>query len=543
MKTMTILLASVLSIGAVAQTYTEVQKVIAPDRSETDLFGYAVAISGDVAIVGAYFEDEDAFESNTITNTGSVYVYERNGSGNWILVQKLVASDRSLNDSFGFAVDISNDKLVVGARWEDLDAAGSNNMFNAGAAYVFEQNGSGTWVQVQKLVASDRDLSDEFGSSVSISGDRIIIGVEDEDEDASGSNTLGSAGSAYIFERNGSGTWVEVQKLVSSDRAMNDKFGHEVSIDGDYAIVSAVEEEDDEFGGNNLNLAGSAYIFERDGTGTWNQIQKIVAPDRAEFDKFGDAVAISGDRIVVGAALEDEDASGGATETNAGSAYVFERTGSVWNFTQKLVASDRQQSDNFGWSVAIDGDHLIAGAHLEDQNPIPMPPVLEAGAAYIFERDGSGIWTEIDKIGASDRQLEDFFGHTVAISGPIAIVGAYWEDHDTTSSNFVDAAGSAYIYESPAVPPPPTMIEESDLAHMIHIFPNPTNGPVTIQVASDITITAYLFDVVGTLIHEYMVPRFQPTFEIDLLDQPDGAYLMLFVAEDGTKETFRIIKE
>jgi len=172
-------------------------------------------------------------------------------------------------------------------------------------------------------MSSDGGVDDRFGWSVSISGDYAIVGVFAEDEDAAGLNTMSEAGSAYVFERNGAGLWNEAQKIVASDRASTDYFGYSVSIFGEYAIVGAYTENEDATGGNTMIAAGSAYVFERNGAGLWNEAQKIVASDRASTDFFGTSVSISGDDVIVGAYLEEEDATGSNNMNQAGSAYIF----------------------------------------------------------------------------------------------------------------------------------------------------------------------------------------------------------------------------
>ncbi len=144
----------------------------------------------------------------------------------------------------------------------------------------------------------------------------------------------------------------EHQKIVALDRGgVNDFFGINVSIDGNYAIVGAIYEDDDELGNNPLNGAGAAYIFEKDGGGNWTQAQKLVASDRAPGDWYGRSVAISGNYAVVGAYQEDHNAMGTGTLSEAGSAYIYERDGGGnWNFAQKIVASDRAADDEFGFS-------------------------------------------------------------------------------------------------------------------------------------------------------------------------------------------------
>jgi len=448
-RTFIIFLLLCIAVTGNSQNFSQILKAVASDRAATDFYGYSVSIDGDYAIIGSYLEDEDAAGGSTINNSGSAYIYWRNGAGNWLAIQKIVASDRALNDEFGYAVGISGSHAVVGARWEDHDVSGSNNKFNAGSAYVFELDVfNGQWNEVQKIVSSDRALSDEFGSVVAISGDNIIIGSEREDEDVSGSATLSESGSAYIFKLDVvNGLWNEVQKIVASDRESGDNFGHAVSISGGFVIIGAVEEDHDTSGTNQMNESGSAYFFERDTSGTWNQVQKIVASDRAANDEFGVSVSISGDFAIIGSAYEDDDAAGANPLGNAGSAYFFERDfNGTWIQKQKIVSVDRGSADNFGWSVSIHGDYAIIGAVLEDEDTSGTNTYNDAGSAYIFKRDGFGSWNQQQKITASDRAVNDFFGTSVSIHSTTILVGAYLEDHNAAGIDSLDRSGSAYLF-------------------------------------------------------------------------------------------------
>jgi gliding motility-associated-like protein len=417
------------------------QKIVASDREPSGHFGGSVSISGNYAIVGAYSENYDTSGGNYMSLAGAAYMYEKTG-GVWTQVQKIVASDRAAFDIFGGAVSISGNYAITGAWAQDRDASGGNPMTDAGAAYIFERIG-GVWTQVQKIVASDRDIDDGFGSRVSISGNYAIVGAATEDDDASGGNPMTDAGSAYIFERIG-GVWTQVQKIVAADRGAGDGFGAAVSISDSLVIVGAYQEDEDATGANTMLEAGSAYIFQRIG-GTWTQVQKIVASDRAPTDFFGTAVSISGTYAVVGAYYEDEDETGGNTMSEAGSAYVFERNAGVWTQVQKIVASDRAIQDRFAGAVCISGSYIIVGAELQDLDASGGNPLADAGASYIFERT-SGTWTQVQKIVALDRDQSDNFGNAVSISGSNVIVGAYIEDHDVAGGNFMPASGSAYVF-------------------------------------------------------------------------------------------------
>jgi hypothetical protein len=410
-----------------AQTFSEIQKIVPADRNSSRVFGNSISVSGSYAVVG----------SGNLSHNGA-YVYEDDGTGTWTEVQKLIASDAQSSDYFGYSVSVSGNYAIVSAREEDHDAIGNNYLNKAGSAYIFERNGSGTWIEVQKIVASDRATNDQFGWSVAISGNIAIVGAKQEDEDENGNNSLFDAGSVYIFERDGGGNWNEVQKIVASDRSNADFFGTSVAIDGNYLTVGASADDDDANGGNPINYAGSAYVFEQNGFGIWNEVQKIDASDRSANSYFGFSVAINGSYLI----------SGAYGESNNGAAYVYERNGvGVWNEVQKLVASDIQSFDYFGQTVSVSGNHAAIGSpnHVYDENSQNM--ITDAGAAYIFERDGAGTWNEFQKIVNSDRANGDKFGGSVSIDQDFILSSAIWEDHDENGLNYMSKAGSAYIFK------------------------------------------------------------------------------------------------
>ena len=231
---------------------------------------------------------------------GAAYVFVCDAQGNWLEEQKLVASDGVLRDCFGYSVSISGDKAIVAAQpWGDDNP-------RQGAAYVFVRDGQGNWTEEQKLVASDGMVGDEFGESVSMSGEGVIVGADKADI---GGNT--EQGAAYVFVRDGQGNWTEEQKLVASDGMAGDWFGVSVSMSGDRAMVGA---HGASVGSNTYQ--GAAYVFVRDAQGNWLQEQKLVASDGMAGDWFGGSVSMSGDRAMVGARGADGYAYRGA-------AYIF----------------------------------------------------------------------------------------------------------------------------------------------------------------------------------------------------------------------------
>lgn len=376
-------------------SWVQVKKLVAPDRALNDFFGYAVSINGNYAVVGAYQEDEDENGSNTLAYAGSVYIFEKDKGGvdNWGFVKKIVASDRNTNDLFGMRVSVSGKNIVVSAAYEDEDASGMNTLSNSGSVYVFnkDKGGADNWGEVKKIVASDRAMDDVFGISVSIDDNYIVVGASFEDEDAGGGNTKIGAGSAYIYEKDNGGVdnWGELKKIVSSDRASSDYFGNAVSISDDYIVVGASSEDQDAGGGNTMSAAGSAYIFKKNqgGTNNWGQIKKIVASDRATNDGFGSSVFIDGNWAIIGAPYEDEDANGTNTLSTSGSAYIFHMNkggNDSWGQTDKIIASDRSADDQFGFSVSVSGNYAIAGAPREDEDVSGLNTIADAGSVYFF---------------------------------------------------------------------------------------------------------------------------------------------------------------
>ena len=272
------------------ESWTEQAKLTAgPAATSLDEFGVSVSISGNYAIVGVYFDDDDG------TNSGSAYIYVRDGQS-WTVQAKLTASDAAGGENFGNSVSISGDYAIIGARWDD--DAGTKS----GSAYLFAWDGQ-NWTEQAKLTASDAAEGDQFGNSVSISGDYAIVGAYEDDDDGTNS------GSAYLFVRDGQ-SWTEQAKLTASDATTSDLFGWSVSISGDYAIVGAIW--DDDAGGT----AGSAYLFVRDGQ-SWTEQAELTASDAAAFDQFGYSVSISGEYAIIGARFDDDGGS------NSGSAYLY----------------------------------------------------------------------------------------------------------------------------------------------------------------------------------------------------------------------------
>jgi cyclophilin family peptidyl-prolyl cis-trans isomerase len=343
----------------------------------------------------------------------SIFAGQWLNSGNSNLLE-IIASDVNTGDWFGYSVAVDANYAIIGA-------PGDNGY--TGVAYIFECN-DGVWTRQAKLTVSggggEGEAGDYFGISVSISANHAIIGAVGDDD---------YMGAAYVFEYN-DGNWAPQAMLTASDDDAGDWFGQSVSISGDCAVVGAWLND-----ASGID-AGSAYVFYRNegDTNNWGQQARLDAADATASDRFGYSVSINGEYVIVGAIGDD---------SYRGSAYIFRYKNPAWTQQAKLTANDGATSDKFGWSVSTDGYYAIVGARLNDEKG------SNAGAAYIFEPNkiDPNNWDQKAKLTASDAAANDYFGCSVAIGAGRALVGAYGNDDNGSSS------GSAYIFEPNEINP------------------------------------------------------------------------------------------
>jgi hypothetical protein len=311
-------------------TWTQQAYLKCLNTEANDLFGWSVAISGDTVVVGAYLEDSSAntvngnMFDNSASAAGAAYVFVRNGV-TWSQQAYLKASNSEALDTFGWDVDISGDTIVVSAEQEDSGSSGvngeqtNNNAGQAGSAYVFVRNGT-TWTQQAYLKPSNNTSFDFFGHSVAISGNTIVVGAPFEDGNATGVNgpqtdLLFESGAAYVFVRNGTAWSQQAYLKASTTTGGMDNFGDQVAISGNIIAVGMQLEDSNATGidgdpsNSNSPQSGAVFVFKRTGT-TWAQ-QAYVKPLVIDSeDRFGRALAISGDLLAVAAPREDSNATG-----------------------------------------------------------------------------------------------------------------------------------------------------------------------------------------------------------------------------------------
>jgi hypothetical protein len=388
--------------------WSEQAKLTSGLGASNERFGNALALFGDTAVVGAALDDVGAN-----ADQGAAYVFTR-VANHWLLQARLTAADGAAGDQFGFSVAVSANSVLIGSYLDDVGDA-----IDQGSAYVFTRSGN-TWSQQIKLTSDDSEPLELFGYAVAMSGDSALIG-------ARGDRVAGiNQGTAYVFTRAGT-SWSFQQKLFAANGLRLDFFGLAVALAGNTALIGAS-------GVDTIANAdqGAVYVFTRVGN-SWSQQAQLFAADGAAFDLFGGAVALSGDSAVIGALTDDV-----GTNNDQGSAYVFTRSGSDWSQQSKLVATDGAANDRFGSAVTIFGDTIVIGSPLDT-----VGSAARQGSAHLFTR-ASSAWSLGVNLLVNDAQTRDEFGISVATSGETTLVGAH--NFDTLGAMGNPDVGAVYAF-------------------------------------------------------------------------------------------------
>lgn len=326
------------------------QKLQADDRAAADTFGTRIALQGTTALIAAPY-----VQIGQWSQAGAVYVFRYDGS-TWTQAQKLTSDVPALVETFGDSVALDGSTAVVGAS----GARGPNNEEFVGAAYVFKESG-GVWSPDQKLTVADFARRDLFGISVGVGGDVILVGASQ----ATWMDDGPGPGRVHVFEPDQGGTWAETSVLHASDGVRGDYFGAALAFDGVHALIGAPASmiEDRAY-------QGAAYAYTRAADGSWIDQGKLYAAEGGEMGVFGRAIALSGNRALIGAPGD---------VGFAGAAYLFSWGDDGWTESQSLVASDGVVGDYLGWDVAVGPDSAFVGAPHELDDGLDSP-----GAVYLY---------------------------------------------------------------------------------------------------------------------------------------------------------------
>lgn len=335
-----------------AGSWSHVDKVLASDGMDNDRFGFDVAISDGILVVGSRSTEKG-------DNSGSAYIFTQDEIGVWREVSKVFASNGTTADQFGRNIAVDGNFVVVGA-WGDDNGNGDSS----GSSYVYKRQLEGIWEEEAKIFPSSSAAGDYFGVSVGISDETGTIVAGAWGDDGRGIDS----GSATIFSRSEDGTWQEEMMLYASDGKAGDEFGFSCAIFGNTAVIGAPNNRD-----RGVN-AGAAYVFSRNTNGSWQEKAKLLAPDGAVRDRFGLSVNIHGKNILIGA-------------PGRARAYLFSQIEGNWTNVRKLQATDGAAL-LFGWSVAISEQTLVVGDY--KFWPYGQDDVENIGSAFVSDYCGEG---------------------------------------------------------------------------------------------------------------------------------------------------------
>jgi len=400
---------------------------------------HSIDTDGTTLVVGAWAEDSTSSTPNDLgSDTGAAYVYAR-VNGMWEQQAYLKASFADNQDYFGVSVAVSGDTIAVGALEEDSNGTGESNngLSKSGAVYIFVRDTNGIWNQQAFLKASVPNGSDRFGHDLALEGDVLVVGAKKEDSQAL------DGGGFYIFRRSGV-TWAQ-EKWVSGTVNYGD-FAASISISGNTVVATGLYQNAQK---------GNCHIYVYDGS-DWNLQQVVTASNPDTNDEFGFSVAVAGNRLAIGAPLEDSDGTSGSdnSATDSGAVYIFERVGTVWTETAYIKANVVGAGDVFGHRIAIEGDFLAVGAKLEDSigNDPADNSLSDAGAAYLFKFEHA-VWSQKALLKARSPNASGKFGSSLALKNGILAIGEGGDDSSVADPQdaSLPGSGAANIFVVPSI--------------------------------------------------------------------------------------------
>ena len=462
-----------------AEFLNEDFKIIANDGAVDDEFAFSIALSNGIVAVGTPYDDDNG------SNSGSAYLFD---AATGMQLFKLLPNDGTESANFGYSIAMDNGIVAVGAKGDNENGA------NAGAAYLFD---AATGNQLLKLMPDDGATEDEFGNSIDIDNGIVSVGAWRADEfgDASGA--------AYLFDAS---TGNQLEKLLPDSGNNFQTFGVSVAIDNGLVAVGA----------RTFFVAGQGYTFARAylfEVSTGNQLN-VLEPDILNLNGdlggfFADSIDMSDGLVAVGAPNRS------VVFDHSGAAYIFDAaTGSQLTY---IVPADAHDRDNFGISISIDNGIVAVGAHQDDENG------FNSGSAYFYD---ALTGTELNKLIASDGDILDLYGCSIAIDGDAAVIGAKDDDDNGSSS------GSAYIYSG-------TVLENPDLLmEAISLYPNPASDRVTIDLDPTIgdTYTIGVYTNTGRLVYSVqdVIMEGSERTVIDVSEFASGLYFVHIELGDRT---------
>ncbi|CAL2075753.1 hypothetical protein [Tenacibaculum sp. 190524A02b] len=404
--------------------------------------------------------------SNSV-EAGKVYVYINDGSGNWSQQTILMASDGFAGDNFGSSVALEGNYLVVGARSQTNESG-----IDTGAVYLFEYNGSNTWTEVAVFEPSDGSSGDRFGESVSIEGNLILVGARD-----------GSVGGcAYLYENDGTNTFTYSETKLEPQVQSNysgARFGYDVLVKDGRAYVGGPAD----YSSVGRASAGSVQIWDQANDGSWSRTHRLRGTETSEY--FGSAISVDGDYLAIGAYNFEVSST---PEADQGRVFVYEAdiNGDYLDANRVIVQNDDKDSYNdqrFGTDVVIDNGFLYVGTFGNGSN--------STDAVYIFKDDGTNNWSQLTKL-TSGGGWDEFSNRALAVSYPYVLVG---QNEDDSPSN----SGAIHFVSLASTITPTASVSEVTTA-----FIGQNNATINLNFSDEVTRSEIKFSIDGGTTYPYV---------------------------------------
>ena len=388
---------------AAAPVHGQQQQVVAPMRGPGDQFGASIAVDGDLAVIGA-----PTRSVGNSSGAGEAYVLARSGD-EWVVTGSLAEAGYASKDR-GFAREtaLRGARMLLGAPGYDA---------SRGGAFLYDYDEALGW-QLQAVLASPApEMDGRFASAVGVAGAQVLVGETPKLLPPDDSVT----GRVHVFAR--AQTWMLAHTITPQDSESGDRFGFALAVDGEVAVIGAPGKE---------GARGAAYVFVRD-EGQWTQAQKLVlAGDRENNDYFGAAVAIAGDRALIGAF---------GRNGQQGAAYVFVRDDDEWTQLQELTAETPEPAEVFGARLGLTAEHALVSGWGHDT----VPMVGGRGGGYLFGADDDG-YLLLAVLRTEDGVPGDYLGIGAALSQREIFLGAPYDDAPAQPPDLPEAPGAAYVF-------------------------------------------------------------------------------------------------
>ena len=423
-----------------AQTNTDLIKIVADDRAESDCFGWSTSIFGNYCIVGTCEKKAKKLTGHRLLpEGGGAYIFAKQPKGNWIQIQLLLPDKPKENDFYGGCVSIYDDFIAVGCNGDDDVEKDSDSFNRKGAVYMYKLNKQGVWNKTQKIILGDRTPRDNFGEQVFLYKKTLAISARDKPF-----KEPKIKGAVYIYEQSPTGSWIQKHSIICPEKDVR-FFGEAISLSDSLLVISSLQPE-------------NTYVYQLTKNNTWTLIKKLSATNTSDVG-FGRSVCIKNNIICVGAygSFENYNGTNENSDTlafrkkhllGAGSVYIYEMsTKNNLNFKQRIIAKDIKADMHFGMCMSISDSLLVIGAFGDALDVENLPDNRYGGAAYIFKQNTLGEWIETKKITSPQRSVWDKFAFSVSAYKKTVIIGSRFEKENAQEKYPVLNAGAAYIYE------------------------------------------------------------------------------------------------